>query len=131
MKLLRASAVEDVIVTIVRPPRRARELFDAISELPDAREWLPIETAPKMRKVLLGYPNKLGNWRTVIGRYYLPGTLECADDDESGDEDGYAQEGWYEESESQETIRVTDEPPTHWQPLPPPYDPTTTPQVRK
>lgn len=89
----------------------------ALAALRQPVAWQPIETAPKNRKLIVGYHNKLGNWRTVIGRYYETGTLESDDDDFSPD-DGYAPEGWYEESESHETILRTDEPPTHWQPLP-------------
>jgi hypothetical protein len=50
--------------------------------------------------------------------YYLPGTLPATDDWIADGE--YAPEGWYEESESHETILKTDETPTHWMPLPPP-----------
>jgi hypothetical protein len=39
------------------------------------------------------------------------------------DDDGYAPEGWYEESETQDAILPTEEPPTHWMALPtPPED---------
>jgi hypothetical protein len=80
------------------------------------QHWQPIETAPKMRKVMVGYLNSLGVWRSVMARYYLPGTLELADDaDDTAD--GYAPEGWYEECETSECISFTDEPPTHWMPL--------------
>jgi hypothetical protein len=78
--------------------------------------WQPIETAPQALKLLVAYLNRLGNWRIVIARYYKPGTLTCDGDD--ADEDGYAPEGWYEESESHEYILRTDEPPTHWMRLP-------------
>jgi len=83
-------------------------------------EWIPIETAPKGRKVIVGYPNCLGNWRTIIARYYPAGTLELEDGFGDLDYDGYAPEGWYEETETHETIRRTDEEPTHWMPLPEP-----------
>ena len=80
--------------------------------------WQPIETAPKGRKLLLGYWNKVGNWRTVTGCYYPPQTLQMEYDRDDLDDDGYAPEGWYEESETQEAILPTDEYPTHWVPLP-------------
>ncbi len=79
---------------------------------------MPIESAPKGRKVLAGYTNSAGKWRTVTARYYPPQTLELDGDDLDMDDDGYAPEGWYEESESQGNILPTDMPPTHWMPLP-------------
>lgn len=90
-----------------------------IERLRGDAEWRPIESAPKGRKLIVGYFNKLGKWRTVMGRYYLPKTLINENDnlDLNEDDDGYAPEGWYEESESQSSILPTDEPPTHWKPL--------------
>ncbi len=79
-------------------------------------EWQPIETAPKGKKLLLGYRNRAGQWRTVTGCYYLPGTL--AVDEDWSDVGGFAPEGWYEESETQDHLWLCDEPPTHWMPLP-------------
>jgi hypothetical protein len=70
--------------------------------------WMPIDTAPKMKKVIVGYYNKLGNWRSVMAMYYAPGTLELLDDVDDTD-DGYAPEGWYELCENAETIGFTDE----------------------
>lgn len=78
--------------------------------------WLPIETAPKGQKIIAGYYNVLGKWRSVMACYYLPGTLPATDDWIADGE--YAPEGWYEESETQETILQMDAQPTHWQPLP-------------
>lgn len=92
----------------------------AALEAMEAGGWLPISEAPKGRKVLAGYKNKLGNWRTVTARYYLPQTLLLEDDRDDLDDDGYAPEGWYEESETQEVILRIEEPPTHFQPLPTP-----------
>lgn len=65
--------------------------------------------------MIVAYKNRAGKWRTIMARYYLDGTLECEQDDS-----GFAEEGWYEESESHEMILPTDEPPTHWMPLPEP-----------
>ena len=75
--------------------------------------WNPIETAPKGKKVIAGYWNKHGKWRSVMARYYLPETL-----DSDHTESGFSDEGWYEESETYEEIMPTDCEPTHWQPLP-------------
>ena len=75
--------------------------------------WQPIETAPKGVKVIAGYRNQLGKWRSVMARYYGPCTLELADD-QVGDDDGFAPADWYEETETHETTYLTDEVPTHW-----------------
>lgn len=82
-------------------------------------EWQPIETAPKGRKVIAGYANALGKWRTVLARYYSEGTLEWHDQSPLYGE-GYAPEGWYEESETHEDLLPLDPEPTHWMPLPAP-----------
>lgn len=95
-------------------PRRC----EPVASVPDG--WMPISSAPKGRKVIAGYHNRLGNWRTIIACYYPAGTLEKEDNFGDIDDDGYASEGWYEEAESQEVIRQTEEMPTHWQPLPTP-----------
>ena len=75
--------------------------------------WRPIKTAPKGKIVLVHYKNLLGNGRTMRGRYYLPETL-----DSDTTESGWADEGWYEESESYEYLMPLDGDPTHWMPLP-------------
>lgn len=85
-------------------------------------EWQPIETAPKGRKLLIGYPNQLRKWRTVTAKYYPPQTLRLHDDHDDWDTegDGYAPEGWYEETETHEVILPLECEPTHWMPLPAP-----------
>lgn len=82
-------------------------------------EWKTIDSAPKGTKIIAGYHNVLGNWRTIMAQYYKPGTLELADDADDTD-DGYAPEGWYEENEAYDEIRFAEHTPTHWMPLPPP-----------
>ena len=83
-----------------------------------ASGWKPIESAPQGVKVLAGYWNRAGKWRTVTARYYLPQTLELYDDREDPEGDGYAPEGWYEECETQDDIKPIEEPPILWQYLP-------------
>jgi hypothetical protein len=85
----------------------------AVAEAAGEKGWQPIETAPKGRKLIVGYFNEAGKWRSVMGHYYLPETLEC---DEA--ENGFADEGWYEDSDSLEQITRTSCQPTHWQTLP-------------
>lgn len=83
-------------------------------------EWQDIATAPKNKTVLAAYRNALGNWRIVTACYHTQ--LEWSDDHlrDDDDESEYAPEGWYEESDSSETIYPTDHPPSHWMPLPKP-----------
>lgn len=77
--------------------------------------WQPIETAPQNRIVLVHYTNDLGNGRTMRARYYPPETLES-----DVAENGWADEGWYEESEAYEYLMPLEHDPTHWMPLPEP-----------
>lgn len=95
-----------------------RELLALRSPSPDAAmgEWRAIESAPKGRKLILGYRNALGKWRTVTGCYYERGELDFEPEDmDEGDVNGA---GWYEDSDSLDEITFTREPPTHWMPLP-------------
>lgn len=80
-----------------------------------APKWLPIESAPKGRTLLIGYFNRAGKWRSVRGHYYAAETLES-----ELDESGWAPEGWYEKPDNAEEINFTDMEPTHWQFLPSP-----------
>jgi hypothetical protein len=88
-----------------------QEMEDSLAE-PVA--WMPIGSAPKGRIVLVYYKNSLGNGRTMRARYYLPETL-----DSDTTESGWADEGWYEESEAYEYLMPLDHEPKHWMPLPP------------
>ena len=74
--------------------------------------WRRIEDAPKMRKLIVGYWNPLGHWRTILAQYWNEGELE-------GDTDtGFAPEGWYESTEAYEELMPVDQQPEMWQ-LPP------------
>ncbi len=92
---------------------------DMRAALSKAFQWKLIDAeTPKGRKVIAGYFNEAGNWRTIMAKYYLPRTLDWSEDYESGgpeDEDGFAPEGWYEESETHDSILPCK--PTHWLPL--------------
>jgi hypothetical protein len=101
-----------------RVPYLIRQLRAALRQREEevrAEGWLPIESAPKGRKLIVGYFNPLGNWRSVIGRYYLDGTLES-----ETDKGGFAPEGWYEETEAYEYLMQMDQEPTYYRSLPPP-----------
>jgi hypothetical protein len=85
-------------------------------------DWQLIdENTPKGVKIIGGYWNVLGNWRSIMACYYPPGTLQADeslyDDPNYADESGYAPEGWYEESETHDNI-MRCETLTHWQPCP-------------
>lgn len=83
-------------------------------------DWQPIETAKQNQNVLVAYQNGLGKWRVVRACYHTQ--LEWSDDHwrDDDDESEYAPEGWYEESETSETIYPLEYKPTHWRPLPAP-----------
>ena len=89
-------------------------------------EWQPIETAPKMRKVIATYVNELGKRRTVVACYYVDHALEMHDDyadvgvyDEATG-DSYAPAGWYEEIDHEGDIFLLGGEPDYWMPLPEP-----------
>lgn len=88
-------------------------------EIRAVSDWQLIDNAPKGKKIIAGYFNELGNWRSVMACYYIPKTLDWNSDYEGGDDDGFAEEGWYEEIENSETIFPMSAP-THWTPLPKP-----------
>ena len=75
-----------------------------------------MDEAPRGVKLLAGWRNDLGKWRSVTARYYPALTLVAGDDCDADDE-GYAPEGWHEESETHETLHPIN--PTAWRHLPP------------
>lgn len=88
------------------------------AEMAQQFQWREIESAPRDQKIIAGYWNVLGKWRTVTARYYTHGTLEGEDGTD------FAPEGWYEESETHETLMTLEAAPVLWMPLPipPPQD---------
>jgi hypothetical protein len=77
-----------------------------------AGTWMPIETAPKNRLLLVGFFNAVGKWRSMHAQYR--DDLPQHDDADDGDEP--AEAGWYEGSLEAEMLFPVR--PTHWQPLP-------------
>ena len=92
----------------------AESRIDALSK--DA-EWQPIETAPKTgRTILIGYFNKLGNWRTMRGEWFSREYI-----DEYFEDPDMVEPGWYEVTvEADESPNCWPTNPTHWKPLPKP-----------
>ena len=88
--------------------------------------WQPIETAPKMRKLIVTYVNVANKRRTVMACYYIDHALEMnADYQDVGvwDEaagNSFAPAGWYEEIDHEGDIYALSGEPDYWQPLPEP-----------
>ena len=94
--------------------------------------WLPIESAPKGRTVLVYYKNNNGKGRIIRARY-----VEKYTEEETGESDlqcdyseekdcYYWPEGWYEEIENYEeygSVKFKQNI-THWMPLPAAPQPT-------
>ena len=76
--------------------------------------WIGADWIPIQRKLLVGYWNSLGNWRTVLARYYPAGSLDIHDDYCHESSDGYAPEGWYEVTETHECMMRLEYPPLFW-----------------
>lgn len=64
--------------------------------------WMPIETAPKGKKIIVSYKNAYGNDRTVFAKYIEKFTAEstcdteCETDYSEDDDTFYLKEGWVE-----------------------------------
>jgi hypothetical protein len=95
-------------------------LSDALTRL-RAMQWQPISNAPHGRPVLVSYVNELGKRRRVKATFYELGTLQMGDEcpdhlvNDNGDN---TEEGWYEESESHETILPVNGVPDIWIEMP-------------
>lgn len=91
-------------------------------------EWLPIESAPKGRAVLVRYLNRLGNERVIKARYIERFTEEASfncdegvdEYDEANDRYTYCA-GWWEMIDNWDDfafVAVNEGEPTHWHPIP-------------
>ncbi len=96
--------------------QQVRELLAAASKLPQGDGWLPIESAPKDKTILLGYRNTHGNWRTLRGEWFSREEIDEFWEDPDG-----VEPGWFETSvEADDVPNVWRTEPTHWMPLPQP-----------
>ena len=107
----------------------ARRGCEAAENLPETRmdtgadrgrrvlpEWLPIESAPKDKTILLGYRNTHGNWQTLRGEWFSREEIDEFWEDPDG-----VEPGWFETSvEADDVPNVWRTEPTHWMPLPQP-----------
>lgn len=104
-------ATDDLALALTEAEQRGRE-----AERKEISGWQTMDTAPKGRKVIVGYYNTAGRWRSVMACYYEAGVLEREDEVASI-------EGWYEEAEAYDDLHLTDRVPIYWRPLPePPAD---------
>jgi ribosomal protein L32 len=102
---------------IDRPVEDEVFLKRLLAALPREPPWRTMDSAPKGVKILAGYRNGLGNWRTILATYYPAGTLEASDFADTDDE--WAPEGWYEEGEAYcENLQPVEQIPTRWMPAP-------------
>lgn len=99
------------------------------SPSPDLGGWMPINTAPKGRKVIVyGEVPGMMHPQTSVARYWLKHTLPVAEGfededwvDRNNDGDAFMPEDWYEETMGEsEAVNLK---PTHWMPLPSPPAP--------
>lgn len=90
--------------------------------------WMPIETAPALRWILVYYRNSSAKSRIIEARFVPHLTEESCPDDEYQDYDEYSDEyylpeGWYEAVDNWDefaSVPVIEGIPTHWMPLPEP-----------
>lgn len=86
-----------------------------VARLSPVPTWQPIETAPKRTRVVVGYRNSQGKWRTAMATYFT-------EDDIAGWENDCSP-GWYERSYAHEAeneyVYALEAEPRCWQSLPP------------
>lgn len=114
------AAVDVEVAQNLRAARAILQLHAENEALKQASAWLPIESAPHRQNVLVGWRNPLGKWRCMKACYFEKDQLDSEHTDS-----GYAPEGWYEASESNDELAplLGDQTPTNWQPLPTPPEP--------
>lgn len=78
-------------------------------------DWQPIETAPKMRTILLFAITLVHDDGTVLNWKMATGSWDEGYEDERSKERGLTPWHW-----DGHRLRVYEHQPTHWQPLPPP-----------
>lgn len=97
-------------------PRTGTMAEDPQGDYIEYPSWRPIATAPTRRRVLVGYRNTYGRWRTAIASYYT------ADDIAEWENADLCDPGWYERSYAHEAeselVFALEGSPTHWQELP-------------
>lgn len=91
-------------------------------------KWMPIETAPKGKKIIVSYKNACGKDRTVFAKYIEKFTeestcdTECETDYSEDDDTFYLKEGWVELIDNWDEFSSvyfdSANIPTHWMPLP-------------
>lgn len=104
------------------------KLLAAAESLGEPVAWMPIETAPHNKPVLIHYKNGCGKGRTIKAEFIPANTIEA-----SGEYDDHCEynealdnyfwpEGWHEmiDNWGEYSHVVVNETPTHWMPLPEP-----------
>lgn len=97
------NAVATVLEGWTLPDGVRKILETAYFQQPVKQEsWLPIETAPKGKKIIVKYKNAYGNERIVFAKYIEKFTeestcdTECETDYSEDDDTFYLKEGWVE-----------------------------------
>lgn len=91
-------------------------------------KWLPIESAPNLKSVLIYYVNANGKGRTIKAMKCGQYELMAGNDDDFGEycdekDEYFCPAGWYEQIDNWDDytmVKVYQGEPSHWQPLPDP-----------